>query len=81
MSQDVREVAIQGDKHTAFASDDRKKLIVGGTRQVLISCERDIVASSSENGRDAVGHVFVEPDGRHRYDEISTMVSRERSAA
>jgi hypothetical protein len=66
MSQDVREVAIQGDEHTAFASHNRKKLIVTGTRQVLISGERDIVASSSENGRDAVGHVLVELDGRHR---------------
>jgi hypothetical protein len=66
MSQDVREVAIQGDEHPAFASDNGKKLIVRGSSQVLIARERDVVAGRSKNRRDAVGHVLIEFDGRHR---------------
>ncbi len=65
MSQNIREVAIEGDQRTALASDYGEKMIVSRSGQILITRERDVVAGSPENGRDAVGHVLVELDSRH----------------
>lgn len=81
MPQDVSEIAVEGDQDAPFTGGDRKDLLIGRARELLIARQRHVMPRVPEDGRNTVRHILVELNAGHDYADTGTMLSRERSAA
>lgn len=63
MPQDIREVAIKADQHPCLACSNGEEVLIGGTREFLVTRQRNVMSCTSKNGRHAVGHILVELHG------------------
>ncbi len=82
MLNDAGETAIERHQDTPLAGGRCKQLVVGGTCELLITGEGDVVPGFSKNHPDRVGNVLIELDRWHDYAAgMGTIVSRASSAA
>jgi hypothetical protein len=77
----VREVLVQGQEGAALADRVFGDLLVGTSRQVLLTSGPYVVTTAAKDDSDQVGNVLVQLDQSHSQAEMGTIRSRARSAA
>lgn len=81
MPENIREIPIERDQHSAFSAGDGENSIIRDPYELLIASERHIMATLLQDAADRIRNVLVQLDRRHGYAVIGTIWSRAKSAA